>query len=71
MKTPNPFISKIFRMLNDESAQAAICWGSWGRQDTVVIRDQTLLSTEVLPRYFKHGNVSSFVRQLNMYVPTK
>ena len=69
MKTPNPFIAKIYRMLSsdDEQAEAAISWGDWAGQDTVVIKDQAALAMDVLPRYFKHGNVSSFVRQLNMY----
>ena len=31
------------------------------------IRDTLALSSDVLPKYFKHKNVSSFIRQLNNY----
>jgi HSF-type DNA-binding len=34
----------------------------------VVISDMRAFSDTVLPQYFKHGNIQSFVRQLNMYV---
>ncbi|KAK3086118.1 hypothetical protein FSP39_013805 [Pinctada imbricata] len=29
--------------------------------------NQARIAKEVLPMYFKHGNISSFIRQLNMY----
>jgi len=32
-----------------------------------LIRDQARFSRELLPKYYKHNNMASFVRQLNMY----
>ncbi|NXC08800.1 HSF1 protein, partial [Orthonyx spaldingii] len=31
------------------------------------VLDQAQFAKEVLPKYFKHNNMASFVRQLNMY----
>jgi heat shock transcription factor len=42
-----------------------IGWTSSG--DSFNIRQVGRFTEEVLPRYFKHRNFSSFIRQLNMY----
>ena len=31
------------------------------------IKDQTQFASSLLPYYYKHSNMASFVRQLNMY----
>ena len=65
----NPFVMKIYRMMESSATEypTAIRWGSWRGHDTIVIKDQALLAKQVLPMFFKHGNLASFVRQLNMY----
>ncbi|KAI8087943.1 HSF-type DNA-binding-domain-containing protein [Gilbertella persicaria] len=52
-------------MVDDESTKDLITWTGNGDQFTVF--NNTEFSRVVLPRYFKHCNWSSFVRQLNMY----
>ncbi|KAI7873296.1 HSF-type DNA-binding-domain-containing protein [Mucor mucedo] len=52
-------------MVDDETTQDLITWTGSGDQFTVF--NNTEFSRTVLPRYFKHCNWSSFVRQLNMY----
>ena len=59
------FLLKIFEILQRQDLADIICWTSDG--DAFMIKNQTRLSEEVLPKYFKHNNFSSFVRQLNMY----
>jgi hypothetical protein len=59
----DPCLTLIHRMVDDESTQDLIAWTSSGDQFTVF--NNTEFSRVVLPRYFKHCNWSSFVRQLN------
>lgn len=40
---------------------------SWASKDVFVVTDSDELSKNVLGRYFKHHNFSSFIRQLNIY----
>ncbi|CAO3663442.1 unnamed protein product [Rhizopus stolonifer] len=59
------FVSKLFEMVNDEKTVELISWNGSGDQFTIY--NNIEFSSQVLPRYFKHCNWSSFVRQLNMY----
>ncbi|TIB72134.1 hypothetical protein E3Q24_01868 [Wallemia mellicola] len=64
LKIP-PFINKLYSIVNDASTDKYIHWSDAG--DTFFVPNPEGLAREVLPRYFKHSNYSSFVRQLNMY----
>lgn len=61
------FVIKLYRMVNEDSAANGdmIRWTPSGR--SFVVQHPEEFSRAVLPRYFKHNNFSSFVRQLNMY----
>lgn len=58
------FIHKLYSMLEDKSIQHLISWSNNG--DSFVMSPSSDFS-KVLAQYFKHTNISSFVRQLNMY----
>lgn len=58
------FVHKLYQMLEDPTIQHLITWSS--SEDSFLISPSTDFS-KVLATYFKHTNVSSFVRQLNMY----
>ncbi|XXG51204.1 hypothetical protein AAC387_Pa02g5029 [Persea americana] len=62
---PAPFLSKCYDMVNDASTEVTVSWSPAG--DTFVVWDPPAFSRDLLPKYFKHGNFSSFVRQLNTY----
>mmetsp|Transcript_20803 Transcript_20803/g.26309 ORF Transcript_20803/g.26309 Transcript_20803/m.26309 type:complete len:225 (-) Transcript_20803:82-756(-) len=60
-----PFVHNTFTILNESKTDDVVCWAPTG--DAFIIKDQYAFSSDVLPRYFKHNNVSSFIRQLNTY----
>ncbi|KAK9239504.1 hypothetical protein V1525DRAFT_454949 [Lipomyces kononenkoae] len=64
-KTKPAFVLKLWNMVNDQKNSAHINWMPDGLSFQVVGREQ--FEKTVLPKYFKHSNFSSFVRQLNMY----
>lgn len=61
-----PFLLKCYEMVDDQSTDSVISWSSL-TGDSFVISDVTEFETELLPKYFKHKNFSSFIRQLNIY----
>ncbi|KAJ3159808.1 stress-responsive transcription factor hsf1 [Geranomyces michiganensis] len=52
-------------MVNDPSTDGMIQWGPDGT--TFLVHRHEDFARDVLPRFFKHNNFASFVRQLNMY----
>lgn len=58
------FIHKLYSMLEDNTIAHLISWSNNG--DSFVMSPSNEFS-KVLAQYFKHTNISSFVRQLNMY----
>ncbi|KAG0671965.1 hypothetical protein C6P45_004433 [Maudiozyma exigua] len=61
------FIHKLHSILSRPELQDWIYWSKEDSSIFVVKPYDPKFSSEVLKRYFKHGNVSSFVRQLHMY----
>ncbi|KAL1497178.1 hypothetical protein ABEB36_008178 [Hypothenemus hampei] len=59
------FIKKLWKIVNDVKNEQIISWNKNG--DGFVIHDQLRFISETLPKYFKHNQLSSFVRQLNLY----
>ncbi|XP_048059572.1 heat shock factor protein 1 isoform X2 [Chanodichthys erythropterus] len=59
------FLTKLWTLVEDPDTDPLICWSPNGTSFHVF--DQGRFSKEVLPKYFKHNNMASFVRQLNMY----
>ena len=66
-KQPTPaFLEKLFDILEDNRSYShLIAWQPDG--NSFIIKKVNEFSETVLPRYFKHSNIQSYIRQLNMY----
>ncbi|XP_057536892.1 heat stress transcription factor A-7a-like [Amaranthus tricolor] len=62
---PPPFLNKTFEMVEDPRTDPIVSWST--TFDSFIVWDPYKLSIDLLPKYFKHSNFSSFVRQLNTY----
>jgi len=60
-----PFLIKLFEIVSSPASDYLICWSEVG--DSFRIIDRTKFAQDVLPLYFKHDNLRSFIRQLNIY----
>lgn len=58
------FLQKTYDMI-ESSPESVACWSENG--DSFIIKLPREFAKTMLPRYFKHNNFSSFVRQLNFY----
>ncbi|CAD6231159.1 unnamed protein product [Miscanthus lutarioriparius] len=64
---PAPFVAKTYEMVADAATDAVVSWAPGGAGSSFVVWDPQALAAGILPRFFKHANFASFIRQLNIY----
>lgn len=61
---PN-FLLKLYQILGKDEYKDIIEWGNDGTY--FIVKNLHDFTEHILPKYYKHNNYSSFIRQLNMY----
>jgi uncharacterized protein (UPF0305 family) len=61
---PN-FLLKLYQILEKDEYKDIIEWGEEGTY--FIVKNLHDFTEKILPKYYKHNNYSSFIRQLNMY----
>lgn len=64
-KRPNKFLVKTFDIVSDPKYSEIVTWTDSGL--SFEVKNLELFTQKLLPKYFKHRNFASFIRQLNMY----
>ncbi|ERE65149.1 heat shock factor protein 3 [Cricetulus griseus] len=64
-KTVPNFLTKLWVLVDNTVLDHVIRWSKDGQSFQIV--NQETFCNEILPKYFKHNKIASFIRQLNMY----
>ncbi|XP_048338887.1 heat shock factor protein 3-like [Sphaerodactylus townsendi] len=59
------FLAKLWALVEDPGTDDVVSWSRNGQNFSIL--DEQRFAKELLPKYFKHNNLSSFIRQLNIY----
>ncbi|KAH7430699.1 hypothetical protein KP509_08G009900 [Ceratopteris richardii] len=62
---PAPFLVKTYEIVDDGVTDSTVSWSPSGK--SFIVWNPHHFCQYLLPRYFKHCNFSSFIRQLNIY----
>lgn len=60
-----PFLSKTYEMVDDSLTDSIVSWSA--NNKSFIVWNPPEFARDLLPKYFKHNNFSSFIRQLNTY----
>ncbi|XP_019162122.1 PREDICTED: heat stress transcription factor A-7a-like [Ipomoea nil] len=63
--SPPPFLIKTYEMVDDPLTNHIISWSHSG--NSFIVWNHLILASDILPRFFRHSNFSSFIYQLNNY----
>jgi hypothetical protein len=65
-KSNQNFLMKLYQILETPELSNVIEWGENGK--FFLVKNITEFTEKVLPRFFKHNNFASFVRQVNLFL---
>lgn len=60
------FLANLFEILQNNEYNDIIEWSENGK--SFIVKNLTEFSEKVIPRYWKHNNFASFVRQVNIII---
>jgi len=60
-----PFIINTYQLVGDQNTSHLVAWSP--TKDSFIVLNTVDFTNQILPKYFKHSNFNSFLRQLNAY----